>query len=630
MRPLHSEISYRPEVDGLRALAVIAVILFHTGLETFSGGFVGVDVFFVISGYLITSILLAQMQAGKFHLSNFYERRIRRILPALFLVMLVSTIAAFCILQPPDLIDFGRSLIAVPLFIANFHFWNTGGYFGTELDLTPLLHTWSLSVEEQFYVFYPLFLMIVFTIARQWVMIALIACGIILSLWSSNYLTNLHFETAFYLPFTRIWELLLGAVAAFAPRADARWPNWLGSITSLLGLGLVLYAILAFDSTTRFPGLAAVVPTFGTFLLLISRDRHSFIFRLLTLKFIVYVGLLSYSLYLWHQPIFVYFRHLGLPDYSIIFGLILTFVFSVLTFHFVERPFRRLSFLTPTRLFQIAAATSGLFIIIGIVIISSRGLLFLYDESDAIIYEQYIGVRQYVDSRFDQAQLQPFANDGRKRIFLVGDSYARDLLNIIHEGGIIDDFSISTKQINRECGNVYVEEDFTEHIPPERLALCRVFGWYDDPQVRHLASEADEIWLASSWQDWSIDYLSATITNLEADFGAMVRVFGIKNFGYINARDALREALALPLSARMTFTQPAEAWRRAVNMRMRKIVPTQNFVELLDLFCGGSALACKIFTDRGQLISWDGVHLTREGATYLAPELSSVLRRAEQ
>ena len=205
---------YRREIDGLRALAVLPVIFFHAGFEAFSGGFVGVEVFFVISGYLITTIILSELEQGKFSILNFYERRARRILPALFLVMLVCIYFAWVWLLPSDMKKFSLSLVAVSVFASNILFWRESGYFDTDTALKPLLHTWSLAVEEQYFVLFPLFLMLLWRLGKRWILIIL-ATVFVASLSLAQWGAYAQPDTAFYLLPTRGWELLIGAFAAF-------------------------------------------------------------------------------------------------------------------------------------------------------------------------------------------------------------------------------------------------------------------------------------------------------------------------------------------------------------------------------------------------------------------------------
>ncbi|HTK85835.1 MAG TPA: acyltransferase, partial [Patescibacteria group bacterium] len=240
---------YRGEIDGLRAVAVGSVVLFHAGLPWFHGGFVGVDIFFVISGFLITSILMSELAEGRFSLVNFYERRARRILPALYLVMAASLPFAWAWLMPGHMKQFALSVASVSLFSSNIQFWRESGYFDTAADFKPLLHTWSLAVEEQYYILFPLFLMLTWRLGRRrifWLLAAAAAVSLAMAQWGSHHKP----EATFYLLPTRGWELLIGSLAACHlherhGQPDRRaFDQW----ASLLGLALILYSILVFDS----------------------------------------------------------------------------------------------------------------------------------------------------------------------------------------------------------------------------------------------------------------------------------------------------------------------------------------------------------------------------------------------
>jgi peptidoglycan/LPS O-acetylase OafA/YrhL len=360
---------YRPEVDGLRAVAVIPVILFHAGFDTFSGGFVGVDVFFVISGYLITSIIVAEMEAGNFSLANFYERRARRILPALFLVMAVCIPFAWAWLLPKDLKDFAQSLVAVSTFSSNFLFWIESGYFHAAAELKPLLHTWSLAVEEQYYVLFPLFIMI-FWKSGKCLIISILGVLALLSLaaahWGAIYLPT----PTFYLLPTRGWELLVGVFVAFymAGKEETKGRQ----IPSLLGFLMIAYAIFAFDEQTPFPSLYALVPTVGVALVLLFTFPGTLVHKILCNKAIVGIGLISYSAYLWHQPLIAFSRNqFSVPDGNLVmFSLMLASLgLAYISYRFVEKPFRsRGGTVTLSRNFVVASLSSCaiLFIALGV------------------------------------------------------------------------------------------------------------------------------------------------------------------------------------------------------------------------------------------------------------------------
>ena len=363
---------YRPEIDGLRALAVIPVILYHAGFKLFSGGYVGVDIFFVISGYLITSIILAELENGTFSLTHFYERRARRILPALFLMMFACLPFAWMWLVPDAMEEFSKSLIAVTSFMSNALFcWAAGGYFNQAAELKPLIHTWSLAVEEQFYVLFPLFLILTWKFDKRW-MIGLLLAALFISLISAQWLLIRYPSFTFYMLPTRAWELLIGTCIAFYyARHNIKIQNHhaeqLGSLT---GLTLIAYAVFTFNNETPFPGINALVPTMGAAFIIIFTTPKTAVGRLLGSKLFVGVGLISYSTYLWHQPIFAFVkeRMLNQPSMSLMAGLImLSLVLAYLSWRYVEKPFRNINYFSQKQIFLYSALCGLFFISIGLV-----------------------------------------------------------------------------------------------------------------------------------------------------------------------------------------------------------------------------------------------------------------------
>ncbi len=365
--------NYRREIDGLRALAVVPVILYHAGLQGFGGGYVGVDIFFVISGYLITSILISEMQKGTFSLIGFYERRARRILPALFLVLLVCLPFAWFWLQPLALQNFSESLVAVILFISNIFFWKHGGYFDIESELNPLLHTWSLAVEEQYYVLFPLFLMLAWRLGKRWI-VGLLLLGALASLGLA-YKDSLNFSTtSFYLLPGRAWELAIGALTAFylssnLEKTNTR-PQMLDQAFSVLGFLLIIYSIIFFNKDTPFPSLFTLVPTVGSALIILFTSPQTLIGKLLGSKIFVGIGLISYSAYLWHQPLFSFAIHRSIapPSQALLISLsIIALVLAYFSWKYVETPFRDKKRVTRKQIFIFAALASVFFIVIGVI-----------------------------------------------------------------------------------------------------------------------------------------------------------------------------------------------------------------------------------------------------------------------
>jgi len=332
-------LKYRAEIDGLRALAVVPVILFHAGFELFNGGFVGVDVFFVISGYLITTILIEDIENKRFSIVNFYESRARRILPALFFVMLVCIPLAWMWMLPSQMKDFSQSLVAVSLFASNILFWRESGYFDADSEDKPLLHTWSLAVEEQYYVLFPIFLILAWRFGKNrvfWMIVVLAAVSLLLSEWGWRKQPTANF----YLAPTRAWELFAGSIASFIVQKQGVQKN---NLLALLGLSAIIFSIFAYDEGTPFPSVYALVPVLGVVLVVLYAEKETLVARLLRAKPFVGIGLISYSAYLWHQPLFAFVR-IGLvdnPSNELMGGVALaSFLLALVSWKYIEKPFR--------------------------------------------------------------------------------------------------------------------------------------------------------------------------------------------------------------------------------------------------------------------------------------------------
>ncbi|WP_372615139.1 acyltransferase family protein [Aquicoccus sp.] len=331
---------YRAEIDGLRTVAVVPVILFHAGFSVFSGGFVGVDVFFVISGYLITTLLLQDLERGRFSLLDFYERRIRRILPALCLVVALCFPAAWVLMLPDQYRDFSQSVAAVALFVSNVLFWLESGYFAGAAELKPLLHTWSLAVEEQYYVFFPVLLAFLWRFGRRTTVIVLVVLTLA-SLLSTEWAWRFARTANFYLIPFRIWELLAGSLCAIAMR-HREIPGH--ALLGGLGLAMICAAIVLFDEATPFPSFYALLPVGGSCLVILFARRGTLPATLLSTAPFVGIGLISYSAYLWHQPLFAFAR-LASPyapsSYMMLLLSAVSLGLAFLTWRFVEQPFRK-------------------------------------------------------------------------------------------------------------------------------------------------------------------------------------------------------------------------------------------------------------------------------------------------
>jgi peptidoglycan/LPS O-acetylase OafA/YrhL len=369
---------YRPDIDGLRAISVVIVVLFHLGLSWLPGGFVGVDVFFVISGYLITGILVRDIEVGSFSLVSFYERRIKRIVPALLVMLAIVFGLGWLFLMPGDYDTMARSALYTVISFSNIFFALNTGYFDAASGTMPLLHTWSLAVEEQFYFVWPILLFITAKLCRNNRASIAVVCAVIAMCgfaWSVHLVGNAP-KLAFYGTDARAWELAVGALIAAVP--PTVWPRSrvVASLARAAGLSLIFYAALHLTEASAFPGINALLPVVGAALLLMPLPADSLVVRGLSLRPVVFLGQISYSLYLWHWPIIVFFRHYNLAVApTLVQSLLLVGVMlpaAWLSWQFVEQPIRR-SKLRPIFIFGVGAASASAIGALGSFVIIAAG-----------------------------------------------------------------------------------------------------------------------------------------------------------------------------------------------------------------------------------------------------------------
>lgn len=442
-------LGYRPEVDGLRAVAVLPVMLYHAGVSGFSGGFVGVDVFFVISGYLITAILLKDIRAGDFSLLKFYERRARRILPALFAVLIATFAMGIVFMIPSQLYDLSRATFATIFFVSNILFWRDTDYFAPAAEENPLLHMWSLSVEEQFYIIFPIFLLLVSRMKERLLLLSTIAV-VIVSLLAAQVASATNPVANFFLLPTRAWELGIGALCALhLSERGVMSNNWLAS----LGLAGILAAVIFFDEATPFPSVYALLPVVGSALIILFSGSGTFTHKLLSLKPFVWVGLISYSAYLWHQPLLAFARIQDVtssPPLSLMLGLLLlSLCLAYLSWRYVEQPFRSTKGVIKTRNKVFVLSGIGASAISGLAVIglttsglnafwmarnpgSAQTLRVIQDAEENMRLRAEKGQCAFSVDAFDpetQARLKDCVDAAGPAIVVLGDSHSIDLYN---------------------------------------------------------------------------------------------------------------------------------------------------------------------------------------------------------
>lgn len=539
---LSSEQKYRPEIDGLRAVAVLLVVFYHAGFGV-PGGFIGVDVFFVISGFLITSLIVKDIQGGRFSLVQFWERRARRILPALFVVVIAILVAGWFLLLPSEFEGLGRAAAAQALFSANFHFWIETGYFAGPAEQEPLLHTWSLAVEEQFYIGFPILLLFMFRRRsnnnRSFILIVLIV-GLIASLALSEFAVARHPSAAFYLLPTRAWELLLGSILVFLPAFAFAGPKFLRELLCVTGLSLILVPACMYQSTTLFPGFAALLPCLGAALVIWSNQiTVTIVGRALSTRPVVFIGLISYSLYLWHWPFLAFSKYWSIQPLSASYRLVmlaLGLICAVLSWKFVEMPFRRRQVCASRRgILTFAGTGLATVFVIGIVILSSNGVSNRFSKQ----------VAEYAAAKRDHAFLHDLttadilagnlvrigvtgSNDGIK-LLVWGDSHAMAALPAFD--ALCKEKSIAARAATH-VATAPVLGFFRESR--SRFGLGRASLAYNEAVLSYIqANEIPDVVLVANWlgyardkgMDRSADLEKALLNTVERLIDAETRVW---------------------------------------------------------------------------------------------------------
>ena len=375
---IKSNIDYRSDIDGLRAIAVILVILFHSGFTGFSGGFIGVDIFFVISGYLITTIILRKLDKSKFDIKEFYIRRIKRIFPSLFIVKFFVLIIVSCIYDPITFEALGKSLISSSLFVSNVYFWKTSGYFDSNIYMKPLIHTWSLSLEEQFYLFFPIFLILIYKYYKSKLKIFILII-ILISFSMSSFGVVYYPSATYYLPITRGWELLIGSILSLKilPIIQNRFKK---NIIFLISISLIYLSAYLLTEASIFPGYNAIFPVIGASLIIHNgKNNNSSLQDVLKNRYFVFIGKISYPLYLWNWPIISFYKYIKTTPWTYfdsISSLFFSFILAYLTWVLVENPIKRNHFEKNKRkyIFIISFSVIVSTMILGLMIVLTRGM----------------------------------------------------------------------------------------------------------------------------------------------------------------------------------------------------------------------------------------------------------------
>ena len=576
---------YRPEIDGLRALAVIPVILFHAGFQTFSGGFVGVDIFFVISGYLITTIISTELDTGSFSIITFYERRARRILPALFAVMVITSIFAYAWMMPDELKRYGQSLVATLLFSNNILLTLTSGYWSFEAEFKPLLHTWSLGVEEQYYLLFPLLLIGLRKFSRTRIYLLIII--LIIISFSTVLISQRPFpELTFYLLPTRAWELMIGSLAALYIRSSRVITKKLKLLNLLSGLGLIsiLASIEWFNASIPHPGISTIAPTAGAAMIILFAHQGTFVNKLLSSRLMVGLGLISYSAYLWHWPLFCFARiySVSQPNLTTMaFIALASLPLAFISWKFIELPFRSQIRVKRRNLLLVLAALSVPLAVFGLYASVTHGIPKRMYSSDIVNNDDMYILYNHSAYKYKK---DTFSDENTVKILIAGNSFGRDFVNMT-----VETFSSSKIEL------IY-RDDFDE---------CMAHSI--DTTSKNLYAKANIIVFASG--GFRESCVSSDISRSEHD-GKNLFYTGSKQFGY-----NLNWLVRIPDSERANRFNPLTKDVIEKEVQRRSMIPKKNFISLVDSISVGPLI--QVTDNDGQLISFDRGHLTKQGAKFI-------------
>jgi peptidoglycan/LPS O-acetylase OafA/YrhL len=612
---------YRSEIDGLRAFAVFSVIFFHLGFKSFSGGYLGVDIFFVISGYLITSLILIELKNKEFVLVNFYERRIRRIIPVLYFVILISILFSVALLKPIEMISFGKSLIANTFFISNILFWREGGYFDILNHHKPLFHTWSLGVEEQYYLLFPIFLLIIWKFGKR-ASFAFISISFLISFFLADYLVFNKSIFSFYMLPTRGWELLAGSLSAIYLQENFKKINntHLKNILSFIGFFIISFSIFVYDEGTPTPSMYTLFPVVGSVMVIIFTDSKSLVLKFLSLKLFVRLGLISFSLYLWHQPLIVFSGILNFEKNLLfyLFYLPILLIISFLSWRFIEKPFRKKNNISFNLIFKLFLLISFFFILLGSIIILKNGNLWKFNENQMKLFNNNFH-NEYVWTKFKSLESDTFQPGKDKKLLIIGDSNGADLVNIVTENNILENNNdIRTFNIPFQCLNVDVKfEEIKFLIKRSMLQKCQKINWYNNSDLQNLIKDASAVILASNWKYIHKDLIIKSYNNLNIKYGDKFIIFGQKKIEF-----NIEEILNLKSDNFFEFYSVPDKDSYELNSFLKTRI--KKFVDPYEHICDDNK--CSVFNQKKILI-YDGFHFTLEGSKFFGKKMEYQLKK---
>ena len=626
------KISYRPEIDTLRAISVIGVIIYHAkinilGYWIFPGGYYGVDIFFLISGYLITSVIHRELEkTGKFSFTDFYIKRARRILPALLFVVLACIPFAWIYLMPTSFIDFSKSILSSLIFVSNFYFYFTGLEYGAENGLLkPLLHTWSLSVEEQFYILFPILFFLIFKFFKK-KLFKIILLTATSSFIFAEFLSINDQILNFYILPSRIWELLIGSSLFFYERNyKLKYSNRTSNLICFIGLLIIFTSFMFFYEVSANPNLKSLLPILGTVLIILFSKKDAFLTKLLTNKLFLGIGLISYSLYLWHYPVFAFARNAYITNSYFYYFLIFVFIFFIswFSYFFIEKPFRDTKNMLDKNFIQILFTTILILTIIPTIIISNNGFENRFPNEASFSADNQKYNKEVLQKKYELG-IPQFKNSDKKNILIIGNSHGEDLFYALKMNeSLFPSYEFSILSTNINClNNIY-----------KSFKLCKKkLTKKNKDNLLH----SEIIIISSTYSDEDIIYLSDIFRQLKNENKEIILTSRMPLFYFKDQLSLIDkfylENKRLPDEKEKTIIEMEYFESRNIkfidniNNKLELISKKNNvkFVKKVDLICDEIKMTCQFLTPGNHKIFRDGAHTTIKGANFIGKKISNI------
>ncbi len=621
----NNKYGYRWDIQGLRAIAVLGVVIFHINPRILPGGYIGVDVFFVISGYLIIGIIWRDLLKGDFSLIHFYSKRVQRLFPALFILVLVSSIAAYFILLPDETTNFSKSLMATLFYVSNFYFYFEADYFNSAMEFAPLLHTWSLSVEEQFYLIFPIILMLVFSKNKTQIFKVLFVFTI-LSLLLSQIVIYWDESFAFYSSPTRFFQFTIGGLIAINLQKNTI-PEALNDKLGSLGLIVIILCMFIYSNHTLFPGVNALIPTLGTALVLFTGQKSGYVTLLLSNKFFKLIGNSSYSLYLWHWPLIVFYKLEVSPSLNKVDQISLLFLsilFGYISWKYIEKTTRfkytKYKYFSPIYL-----ATGSILFVIILSLFTLNGMPNRYTEKQ-LRYAEYLNYHMSSYSRQGKCFLTSSFDDikyfnknecishtkGKKNYLLIGDSHAAHFYSALYEN----------KENNETISQVTASGCKPTLAYRGKDRCTNLVRWAYEELI--IDKHFDTIILSARWQSFHNTSLIETV-NMLLPYANHIVVFG-NSMEYTQPLPRLLAKLSDDEDIKRIFEIAGKYKKLSQldeSMKIDLSMKGVNYISILDIMCDKDK--CKTTTLEDIPVSPDYGHFTHEGACYIIEQIRKKL-----